>query len=217
MRMFWVAVLLMACGSPASVVHAEDAAVRIDRAREKQKGPKLIAKGEGYTIHGFLGSINVPRQERLERNVAPGAVLYRTDTETGEATYLLTTGTYAIPTRRASFIHSRLVGLLVTDKVIVMAEYRVKTWDDPPGFGDGDVGLTGGYTFHLFDREAGQFMTQHMRIEHATRLPKEVPGETLGEGVILPSDDGFSIFGAEFKFKSDGRVEVIEPEDKAAE
>lgn len=220
MQYFWAALFILA-SVPADLFacadHAPQQAERIERPKKDKFGPILIAKGDDYTTHGFFGSLTPPR-DHLETLITPGIVLFRTNTETSEAGVILATGTYAIPTRRASFSHRRLVGMLVTDRMMYTAEYRQGTWDAPPGdIRANEKRGSGSYLLNVYDLESGQFLTQHIPVEHATHRPKEVPVETLDEGAILPTEEGFSIFGARFIIKDDGRLTAIDPDVDAEE
>ena len=219
MRYFWVAIFILAWMPADLIACGDDApppAERVERPEKKKFGPILIAKGDDYTIHGFFGSITPPR-ERFESVVTPGVVLFRTNTETSEAAIVMTTGTYAFPTRRASFQHRRLVGTLVTDRMIYTAVYFHTTFDAPPGDPGADDRRPGSYVLNVYDLASGQFLTRHIPVEHTTHLPKEVPGETLDEGAILPTEGGLSIFGAKFIIKEDGRLKAIKPDGEAEE
>lgn len=174
--------------------------------RQLRAGPALLAKGEDYTLHGFFGSVTHEHGHR--RLIRSGATLMHTDRQTGRAHVMLSTGTIELSTRRISYEHTRLVGLYQTDTYLVAMVYRLRIYDAPPKTFEADKGE---YVLY-FTKKTGSRFTQleappagdGQRVK--IKRPKEVPGETFGEGVILPTDEGFKVLGLDYLVREDGSI-----------
>ena len=167
----------------------------------RRDGPNLLAAGQGYNIHIFNGAV----QGKLwhSRVVQPGTVILHTDTKTGQATWIIRTGVYEIPTRRISYSVTRLLGLLQTDTHIVTVSYYAgKIWDRPPRTTPPDKG---GYRLSVFVKESGMKKFD-VELKASSARPKQVPEETTELGVIQKTDGGFSVLGTSFLVLEDGRI-----------
>ena len=175
----------------------------------------LLAQGEGYTIHAHAA---VDAQGlRIERVVVPGiAITHRTREVRSQPTQILQTGTIIRATRRASWSQSRLVGVYQNDTHMVLAVYQNLGFGDPPDTLDPNPQLGGyaligvvkqtGDAYHYFpprgfdDEQDQSPWTQH---------PTEVPQETLGLGLIEPTEEGFGLLGVRFRELEDGSFEEL--------
>lgn len=172
---------------------------------EKATGPIVIAKGEGYSVHGFFGSAG--KDDRESSLVRPGVVLLYQDTESDEMTWLTATGTYEVQTRRVSYTITRLVGRYQTQDYLVLVMYHSgRIFDQPPRVPPADQGM---YMLSVYGLKSGERL-RNLNVDQASRLPKDVPDETLDEGVVKKTDAGFELFAVQYKLDGDGRPKVIE-------
>lgn len=167
-----------------------------------RSGPDLIGKGEGYAIYALDGMVQT---DGVSTVLAHGISIFHIDKQTDEATWLIRTGTVAIPTRRASFILSRLVGVLQNQTHLYAVIYRLRTWDEPPGQFELDP-QQGDYVIQCFEKKTGRRIQGNIRLHPKTKRPEQLPGETIHEGVFKPSDKGFRLFEVAYTIEADGRV-----------
>jgi hypothetical protein len=173
-------------------------------------GPVLIASGDGYFIHAFMGAVTTDLF--MSRTVGPGVVLFHTLRETGQATWLLKTGTSEFPTRRISFNVSRLVGLDQTEREIaaVIFESR-RIYDRVP------MELlpeNGKYRLAIYDKKTGKTRTEIV-LGPTSGFPEKVPDETAGAGVIQKTASGFTVLGNHLIIDAEGKIEIPSDADAA--
>ncbi len=177
-----------------------------DLDEDAPKGPALITIGEGYTIHAFHGTARNPRQEqeRVSQQVGPGFILMHTDTETGEAKWLARTGETTVQTRRPSVYVSRIIGLTQSDTHLVVMFYESgRLWDRVPRTLNAEKAS---YRLLVIEKKTGRTVRRHL-IDPGESRPAQVPDETIGAGVIMDGDAGFSVFGQPFHIGEDGIAE----------
>src|SRR5688572_27888304 len=96
----------------------------------QERPPKLVARAKGTLVHA------VPYPHGGEgRGVsdAPGGILLlHTRAETGEMKQLLASGTFAYPTRRQSWSHSRIVGIAADDERVYVLVWATRGYDRVP-------------------------------------------------------------------------------------
>jgi len=166
-------------------------------------GPTLLSKGEEYILHVFDGSVRPPSTSSVQRTRA-GKVLVHTDTNTGNAKWIIQTGLMEVPTVRKSTHIFRLVGLLLTDTHIVIVLYLDTIHGRrplPPVLSPD----RGGYRVIIFEKQSGNKQSSH-RLDLSDGKPAQVPEETTEHGVIQKTDRGFTVFGTSFAVHEDGSI-----------
>ena len=95
----------------------------------QERPPKLVAKAKGTLIH----AVPYPHGQGRGLPDAPGGILLlHTRAETGEMKQLLASGTFAYPTRRQSWSHSRIVGIAADDERVYVLVWATRGYDRVP-------------------------------------------------------------------------------------
>jgi len=164
---------------------------------EESKAPKpvLVHAGEACFVHAVRA---VAEPDHVERLVAPGWAVLRTDRKTGEMHYLVPpTGTYAINTVRISFAQARILGLAVDDERL----YAL-TWSAPRIFDDApapDAPLAGGtYRLQVFWLADGREIASPALA--AAKLPATAPMEVVDRGPLELVPGGVSVYGVAARY-----------------
>jgi hypothetical protein len=175
-------------------------------AREPlRRGPDVLANGDGYTIHLFRGLTRVDSIHRYGRVIDTGYVIQHTCHADGIGKWLLSTGTYSVPTRRISYYTSRLLGLMQTGTYLVLVVYESgRLWDRPPYEPPPEEGR---YTVTVVDKRTGD-RTLNRELILGDNRPEVVPKESRDLGIIKRTDSGFTVFDKAFTIARNGSVTV---------
>jgi hypothetical protein len=196
----------------------------------------VVAKGEGYCVHCFLGSL-----PGIGRPVFPGVVLTHTSLTTGEMKFLQNTGTFEVPAVRIRYTHSRVLGITHDDRRLY-----VLVWTIPRFYTEHDAALRDDQAiereaydhnleadFVLFvywlhdgseiyrarlhrpgaERPVGVAPRNDKAVD-AEGVPLRIPKANTAPGPLELRPNGFACYGVRFTFV-DKKLEKHEPDSGA--
>lgn len=219
----WIPLLGMTHRGAASLGAEEEAAegstevaAEVDAQKRKQEivAPRLVVTTPECFAHAMHAPADPAGDRFLRRPASSSAEVLWTNRATGEMKPLLSTGTFAIPTRRRSFTQTRLLGVTADDERLYLAVWRSgRTFDEPPPSADepfdwtprepgGREGAVGFALVVFWLADGSQLVDEP--------LPPlaQVPRETTAVGILKPITRGVEVAGQVLQFN--GREVVRE-------
>ncbi|HKC66327.1 MAG TPA: hypothetical protein VKB86_21975 [Pyrinomonadaceae bacterium] len=168
------------------------------RAQEQSGRPDgavLIAKGPGYLIHQFAGSVRP--SDFVESVVKPGLTIAYTSVETGEMKWLCVSGTFGTRQRRQIFYSTRIIDLAQDAERLYVLVWESGPMIYPNGPTEPDKQ---GYSLQVFWKSDGS-QIHATALKSKEGLARGVPEEGTGLGVLKLVEGGVECFGEKIRFK----------------
>jgi len=174
------------------------ATVTLLAAAEEVANPVLkpLAKGADHLVHAVAYPSSSEGYSGLGGRSVGGRMILHTVPSTGIMTPLVTSGTWAVPTRRLSYSQLRIVGVSADAQRLYVATWESgRMWDRPASKPEANSGTYRLSVFWLADGSKIQ------EFALTVKRPDAVPAETTENGVIEPGDSGLTVLGETFRFR----------------
>jgi len=199
-----------AAANPADAGVA-DAAREFDAQALKQEiaSPRLISSMPECFVHALHAPLDPLGDRFLRRPSSTSVAVLWTARASGEMKPLLSTGTFAIPTRRRSFTQLRLLGAVADQERLYLAVWRSgRAFDEPPPAADERFAWTPPESIGRRDGAIGFALVVVWLADGNPLLDEplppqpQVPRETTAAGLLKLTDGGVEFAGRAYKFRS---------------
>jgi hypothetical protein len=183
-------------GALLTIVGAVPLALRGDD--QPTPRPVLVSKGKQHLVHVLaMGNIQDARRSATLLGEA-GLIIVHTSLETGEMKVLARTGTWALPTRKISYGHDRILGISADEERLYVVRWNAEPrMFQPPSSSDPIKG--GAYRLDVYWLVDGSLIDN--RLLTGKGLPEAAPKETVQRGPLNLAANEVACYGTTLRFQ----------------